>query len=89
MLVVRGINVFPGQIEDVLLKIREIGDYFQVTVDREKHKLDEIAIKVEVTDEAFTGELEDLARIQKKALSRNLAKSEILRSAYRQLYFIL
>ncbi|MHC1594109.1 MAG: phenylacetate--CoA ligase family protein [Methanotrichaceae archaeon] len=70
MLVVRGINVFPSQIEDVLLKIPEIGDYFQVTVDRERHKLDEIAIKVEVTDEAFTGELEDLARIQKKVVSK-------------------
>lgn len=70
MLVVRGINVFPSQIEDVLLKIPEIGDYFQVTVDRGKHKLDEIAIKVEVTDEAFTGELEDLARIQKKVVSK-------------------
>lgn len=70
MLVVRGINVFPSQIEDVLLKIPEIGDYFQVTVDREKHKLDEIAIKVEVTDEAFTGELEDLAGIQKKVVSK-------------------
>ena len=70
MLVVRGINVFPSQIEDVLLKIPEIGDYFQVTVDREKHKLDEIAIKVEVTDEAFTGELEDLARIQKNVVSK-------------------
>lgn len=70
MLVVRGINVFPSQIEDVLLKIPEIGDYFQVTVDREKHKLDEIAIKVEVTDEAFTGELEDLAGIQKNVVSK-------------------
>ncbi len=70
MLVVRGINVFPSQIEDVLLKIPEIGDYFQVIVDRERHKLDEIAIKVEVTDEAFTGELEDLARIQKMVVSK-------------------
>ncbi|MHC1630841.1 MAG: phenylacetate--CoA ligase family protein [Methanotrichaceae archaeon] len=66
MLVVRGINVFPSQIEDVLLKIPEIGDYFQVTVDRERHGLDEIAIKVELSDEAFTGKLEDLAKIQKK-----------------------
>jgi len=70
MLVVRGINVFPSQIEDVLLKIPEIGDYFQVIVDRERHKLDEIAIKVELTDEAFTGELEDLARIQKNVVSK-------------------
>ncbi len=66
MLVVRGINVFPSQIEDVLLKMPEIGDYFQVVVDRKRHGLDEIAIKVEMSDSAFTGELKDLAKIQKK-----------------------
>lgn len=66
MLVVRGINVFPSQIEDVLLKIPEIGDYFQVVVDRKRHGLDEISIKVEMSDLAFTGELADFARLQKK-----------------------
>ena len=35
-------------------------------VDRKKHGLDEISIQVELKDEAFTGELSDLARIQKK-----------------------
>ena len=66
MLVVRGINVFPSQIEDVLVSIPEIGNYFQVIVDRPKHGLDELSIKVELKDEAFTGELEDLAKVQKK-----------------------
>jgi phenylacetate-CoA ligase len=66
MLIVRGINVFPSQIEDVLVSIPEIGSYFQVVVDRKKHGLDELTIQVEMKDEAFTGELEDLARIQKK-----------------------
>lgn len=66
MLVVRGINVFPSQIEDVLLKMPEIGDYFQVIVDRKRHGLDEIAIKVEMSDAAFTGELSDLAKLQRK-----------------------
>jgi phenylacetate-CoA ligase len=66
MLIVRGINVFPSQIEDVLMKIPEIGDYFQVIVDRKRHGLDELTIQVELKDEAFTGELQDLAKIQKK-----------------------
>jgi phenylacetate-CoA ligase len=70
MLVVRGINVFPSQIEDVLVSIPEIGNYFQVIVDRPKHGLDELSIKVELTDEAFTGELGDLARVQKKVEER-------------------
>jgi phenylacetate-CoA ligase len=70
MLIVRGINVFPSQIEDVLVSIPEIGNYFQVVVDRKKHGLDEISIQVELKEEAFTGELSDLARIRKKAEDR-------------------
>jgi phenylacetate-CoA ligase len=66
MLIVRGINVFPSQIEDVLVSIPEIGNYFQVVVDRPKHGLDEISIQVEMKDEAFTGELADLSRVQRK-----------------------
>lgn len=65
MLVVRGINVFPSQIEDVLVSIPEIGNYFQVIIDRPKHGLDELSIKVELKDEAFTGELADLTKVQK------------------------
>jgi len=70
MLIVRGINVFPSQIEDVLVGIPEIGNYFQVVVDRKRHGLDELSIQVEMKDEAFTGELSDLSRIQKKTEER-------------------
>lgn len=66
MLIVRGINVFPSQIEDVLMSMPEIGDYFQVVVDRKTHGLDELTIQVEMKDEAFTGELQDLSRMQRK-----------------------
>ncbi len=70
MLIVRGINVFPSQIEDVLVSMPEIGNYFQVVVDRPKHGLDELTIQVELKDEAFTGEIQDLAHIQKKVESK-------------------
>jgi phenylacetate-CoA ligase len=60
MLIVRGINVFPSQIESVLMDITEVGDQFQVLIDRKRHKLDEIHIKVELMERSFTGELKDL-----------------------------
>ena len=66
MLIVRGINVFPSQIEDVLLSIPEIGNHFHVVVDRSRHGLDEITIKVELSDNSFTGDLKNLADIRKK-----------------------
>jgi phenylacetate-CoA ligase len=67
MLVIRGINVFPSQIEHVLLKIPEVGNQFMVYIDRINH-LDEMTVEVEINREFFSGELADLARIQKKVV---------------------
>ncbi|WP_332450732.1 phenylacetate--CoA ligase family protein [Methanoculleus sp.] len=65
MLVIRGINVFPSQIEHVLRSLPEVGEQFMVYIDRIKH-LDEMTIEVEMSRAGFSGELQDLARTQKK-----------------------
>jgi phenylacetate-CoA ligase len=65
MLVIRGINVFPSQIEHVLRTLPEVGEQFIVYIDRVKH-LDEMTIEVEMSRAGFSGELQDLARMQKK-----------------------
>jgi len=67
MLIIRGINVFPSQIEHVLLGIPEVGNQFMVYVDRVNH-LDEMTIDVEINRDFFSGELKDLARIQNKVV---------------------
>ena len=78
MIVVRGINVFPSQIEHVLMQIPEVGDHFQVVITR-NGSLDEITVKVEMRDEVFTGELSDFKRIQSK-VQRELYKELGLRT---------
>ncbi|WOF16841.1 phenylacetate--CoA ligase [Methanoplanus sp. FWC-SCC4] len=67
MLVIRGINVFPSQIEHVLHSIPEVGEQFMVYVDRVNY-LDEMTIEVEVKNEFFRGEISDLEKIQKKII---------------------
>ena len=67
MLVIRGINVFPSQIEHVLLRILEVGNQFMVYIDRINH-LDEMTVEVEINRDFFSGELADLAMIQKKVV---------------------
>jgi phenylacetate-CoA ligase len=52
MLVIRGINVFPSQIESVLLTIPEISENYQLLVYRE-HELDKMTIKVEGVKELY------------------------------------
>ncbi|MGB7532477.1 MAG: phenylacetate--CoA ligase [Halobacteriota archaeon] len=59
MIVVRGINVFPSQVESVLMRIPEIGDHYQIIVDR-KGPLDVMAVKVEMTESTFSDKIADL-----------------------------
>jgi len=65
MLIIRGINVFPSQIEEVLMSIPEIEPHYQIVVDR-KGYLDVIEVWVEVGEDIFAETLGDLERFQRK-----------------------
>lgn len=65
MLIVRGVNVFPTQIEEVLLKVEEIGPHYEILVDR-KNYLDSMEIKVELADESLLDSYAKLGDLEKK-----------------------
>jgi phenylacetate-CoA ligase len=65
MLIIRGINVFPSQVESVLMTIPEVGEHFQIVAER-KGELDELTVRVEVTRAAFSDKLADLMKLEKK-----------------------
>lgn len=65
MLIVRGINVFPSQIENIIAKVPEVTEHFQVILDRNQKMLDELTVRVELEEGAFTGELKDLAAVKR------------------------
>ena len=66
MIVVRGINVFPSQIEHVLVGIDGTQPYYQIVVDREAHKLDMVEVLVEVEEKIFSDEIKRLREMQEK-----------------------
>jgi len=66
MIVVRGINVFPSQIEHVLVGIEGTQPYYQIVVDRQAHKLDEVEVLVEVEQRFFSDEIRRLNEIREK-----------------------
>lgn len=70
MLIIRGINVFPSQIEHTLLKIPEVGNHYEIEVDR-KGSLDTMQLRVELSKEAFTDDIIKLRRIT-QSVSDNL-----------------
>lgn len=64
MLIVKGVNVFPSQIEEVLLK-QGLTSNYQIIVDRENHS-DSIEVRVEMTPELFSDKVNELAKKEKE-----------------------
>jgi phenylacetate-CoA ligase len=69
MLIIRGVNVFPTQIEEVLLKIPEIGAHYEIVVDR-KNFLDYMEIKVELADESLLDSYAKLGELERRIKSK-------------------
>ncbi|HHT97174.1 MAG TPA: phenylacetate--CoA ligase [Clostridiales bacterium] len=65
MLIIRGVNIFPSQIEEVLLKIDEIGAHYEIIVDRKNH-LDTMEIKVEIEDQSLLDSYAKLGALEKR-----------------------
>lgn len=65
MLIIRGVNVFPSQVESVLLNLGEVSPHYQLIVERED-KLDTLTVLVEVTENMFTDEVRGLEALERK-----------------------
>ncbi|MCL1811596.1 MAG: phenylacetate--CoA ligase, partial [Methanomassiliicoccaceae archaeon] len=59
MLIIRGINVFPSQIEYTLMRIQGVGDQYMIEVTREGD-LDDMKIYVEIRPEVFSDKVADM-----------------------------
>ncbi len=70
MLIIRGVNVFPSQIEHVLMDIEETEPHYQIVVDRGATHLDEVEIQVEVEESFFSDETKTMERIRAKIDNR-------------------
>jgi phenylacetate-CoA ligase len=67
MLIVRGVNVFPSQIETVLLQVEGVQPHYQIVVDRQHGAMDDLEIWVEVSEENFSDDIGRLRNLQRKA----------------------
>ena len=65
MLIIRGVNVFPSQVESVLLNLGETSPHYQLIVDRQGH-LDILTVMVEVSDNMFSDEVRLLEMLERK-----------------------
>ena len=65
MLIIRGVNVFPSQIESVIMEIDGIEPHYQLEVAREG-RLDTLTVKVEVNEKVFSDEVKNLQNMERK-----------------------
>lgn len=65
MIIVRGVNVFPSQIETVLLEAGEVEPYYQIVVDRGSGHMDELDVLVEARASVY-GNQNHLALLEKR-----------------------
>jgi phenylacetate-CoA ligase len=64
MLIIRGVNVFPSQIEEVLFKIQDLEPHYLIVLTKENY-MDQIEVWVEVSESIFHEKLMDLEAFEK------------------------
>ncbi|MBN1812244.1 MAG: phenylacetate--CoA ligase [Anaerolineae bacterium] len=82
MLIIRGVNVFPSQVEHVLLEFEGLEPQYVIYVDREKDRLDTLEVWVEASPELYDqGEeaVEEMTAKIKKAMQETLYVSTIVK----------
>lgn len=75
MLIVRGVNLFPSQVEQVLLKIDGVEPHYQILVDR-KGALDSLEVRVEMNETLFSDEIRYIENKEKEI--EHALKEELL-----------
>ncbi len=68
MLIIRGVNVFPSQIESILLETEGLSPHYQLIIDR-KGSMDILEIQVEVDEKLFSDEIKHLQNMEKKIMA--------------------
>jgi phenylacetate-CoA ligase len=69
MLIIRGVNVFPSQIEDALFQIEGIEPHYVIVVDREG-AMDDLEVRIEVAGEIFSDVMADMVAFTKRVGER-------------------
>jgi phenylacetate-CoA ligase len=72
MIIVRGVNIFPQQIERVLMGIKAVAQNYQIVLE----SYDQMTVRVEISKELFDGKVEHLVNLQSEITEK--LRAEIL-----------
>jgi phenylacetate-CoA ligase len=66
MFIIKGVNIFPVQVEQVLMTIPEVGNNYVIILRKDSNDVDDMIVRVEVNDRIFVEDMRQLQRIQRK-----------------------
>ncbi|MFW5733447.1 MAG: phenylacetate--CoA ligase family protein [Oceanidesulfovibrio sp.] len=75
MLIIKGVNIYPMQIEQVLLAVPEVAQNYQIVLEREGF-IDQLTVRAEIKEEFFVEDMRALGSIQKRIAG--LLRNELL-----------
>ena len=75
MIIIKGVNIFPMQVERVLMAIPEVGQNYLIVLNRQGY-LDQLKVKVEVKSEFFVEDMRVLKKLQDRITA--LLRDELL-----------
>jgi len=78
MFILKGVNIYPMQVETVLMAYKEVGNTYLIHLTRRDHN-DQMTVRVEVAEKARTMDAEEMARLRKRIAAA--LKAELLVSA--------
>lgn len=74
MMIIRGVNVYPSQIEGVLLRVEGVSPHYMIVVDR-VNSTDQMEVQVELTEEFYSDKVSEIEKIRDEI--KNQIKSDV------------
>jgi len=74
MLIIRGVNVFPSQIEEVILNVEGVSPHYMIVIDR-VNSTDQMEVQVELTEEFYSDKVSEIEKIRETI--KNQIKSDV------------
>ena len=67
MLIINGVNIYPSQIEEAIMRLPEIGNNYQIVVEK-SGALDKLTVKTEVRKSIFSDDARDINALKNRAI---------------------
>lgn len=70
MVIVKGVNIFPSQVEEVLSTFPEVSPHYRLVLIRQKGFIKDLEVQVELTPQGFSDSFRELEQLEEKIRSR-------------------